>query len=386
MGAARHLPVHPPGRALVRTGDGTITLVQTASLDRLDPEHLDGLVIRPFVVARERSAMEHRIERAAAQADRSGASTPLGPIVAAMTTAAATLAVQPHRPPVVDRLPERLPLRAFFDAAPGDGVPYGLADLPDAQRREIAWWRPGVDGHLLVYGAAGTGATSLLTTLALGIAERYAPDDVHLYLLDADPAPDTARLAALAALPHCGGHVHVGEIRRVAALLAVLDGELDRRAVSPPDPSDAVVVLMVDDLAALRRAAGTRRDLDGMWPRIERILHEGAALGVVAVLTTSDARAVGGTAAVVPTRLVMRLDDAGRSTADQRADADLGVDPGRVAGFGRGRALRLGDDTEVQLVRPPDDVATAISALGLEPARDRPPRAIDEIVARDGEG
>jgi S-DNA-T family DNA segregation ATPase FtsK/SpoIIIE len=385
VAAARQLPRHPRGRAVVRTRDGAISTVQSASTAAPRPRDAEDLVVRPFVVARERSAMEHRIERAAARAAAlvDDDTTPLGRIVVAMTTAAAALAAAPHRPPVVEPLPDRLPLRTFFDANPGDGVPFALADLPDDQRQDTAWWRPGPDGHLLVYGAAGAGATSLLASLALGIAERYAPDDVHLYVLDADPTRNEALLAPLAAMPHCGGLVRVDDVTRLGALLRLLDDELERRHTGAGH-AQPVIVLMVDDLAALRRAASTRRDLDGFWPRIERVLRDGASVGLVAVLTTSDARAVDTVAAAVPTRLVMRLETAGRSTADQFADADLGVDPGLVAGFGHGRALRLRDLTELQLVEPPADLHAAIAALGSEPAHDRPPRAVGPETAGGG--
>ena len=53
---------------------------------------------------------------------------------------------------------------------PGDGVPFALVDLPDEQRQDGALVAPGADGSLLVYGIAGSGTSSLLATLALGIA------------------------------------------------------------------------------------------------------------------------------------------------------------------------------------------------------------------------
>jgi DNA segregation ATPase FtsK/SpoIIIE, S-DNA-T family len=374
--AAALLPLHPEGRALVRVDGAVPTTVQTPTVTGPDPVVAGGFTLRPFVVARELTAMEHRISRAADRAARQAgnAATEIGRLVAAMGEAAATLGPTGHVVPVLDRLPPTVALRMFFDSHPGDAVPFALADLPEQQRQEVAWWRPGDDGHLLVYAAPGAGATSLLATLALGVAERSSPDDVHLYVLDADPDRNAPLLSPLASLPHCGAVVAVDESSRTAALLEWLDAEIDRRRGSPGD--DPVIVLMVDDLAALRRAATSRRDLHRTWQRIERILRDGPATGVVTVLTTSDARAVSGLVDAVQSRLVMRLEETGRSTADQLVDADLGIDPSRVASFDHGRALRLDDQTELQVARPPFDLGTAIADLGLEPAHGRPPRRI----------
>ncbi|MEO6115306.1 MAG: FtsK/SpoIIIE domain-containing protein, partial [Pseudolysinimonas sp.] len=70
-----------------------------------------------------------------------------------------------------DPLPELLPLDALLLEATADvgaGIPFGRADLPAEQRQPIARHDPRVDGHLLVLGAAGSGRTTVLRTLATG--------------------------------------------------------------------------------------------------------------------------------------------------------------------------------------------------------------------------
>jgi S-DNA-T family DNA segregation ATPase FtsK/SpoIIIE len=72
-----------------------------------------------------------------------------------------------------DPLPELLPLDELSrDAAVdgGVGIPFGRVDLPDQQRQPIARHAPATDGHLLVLGAARSGRTTLLSTLAAGAA------------------------------------------------------------------------------------------------------------------------------------------------------------------------------------------------------------------------
>ncbi|HEY7128003.1 MAG TPA: type VII secretion protein EssC [Ktedonobacterales bacterium] len=81
--------------------------------------------------------------------------------------------------------------------AEGLRVPLGIDDLtlrpvwgelhPDAQ-------------HFLIAGAAGTGKTALLRTWILGLAQRYAPTDVQLYVVDF-----RRTLRSLSRLPHVKG-------------------------------------------------------------------------------------------------------------------------------------------------------------------------------------
>jgi S-DNA-T family DNA segregation ATPase FtsK/SpoIIIE len=61
-----------------------------------------------------------------------------------------------------------MPLGALV-AGPG-GIPLGLADLPDEQRIATATWHPERDGHLLLLGAAGSGKSTALETIAVGAA------------------------------------------------------------------------------------------------------------------------------------------------------------------------------------------------------------------------
>ena len=51
-------------------------------------------------------------------------------------------------------------------------VVYGVVDLPDRQGRELAVFRPDIDGSLLVYGTGGTGKTVTLRTLAAAFGHQ----------------------------------------------------------------------------------------------------------------------------------------------------------------------------------------------------------------------
>lgn len=96
------------------------------------------------------------------------------------------------RRPWLDPLPHSLPLRAVleFDSGPTDGEPstvdstdgegivFGLADLPEEQAQRPAIWRPSTDGSLLVLGAGRSGRTSFLDTVEAAARGRWRVERV----------------------------------------------------------------------------------------------------------------------------------------------------------------------------------------------------------------
>ncbi|MEP6844311.1 MAG: FtsK/SpoIIIE domain-containing protein [Pseudolysinimonas sp.] len=120
--AATRLPQEPRGRALVADGGGTIREVQLALAEPGDAQRLL-----------------------------------TGPAPSATMWC--------------DPLAELLPLAPLLVEAGADGspgVPFGRVDLPAEQRQPIAWYDPRGDGHLLVLGAARSGRSETLRTLAAG--------------------------------------------------------------------------------------------------------------------------------------------------------------------------------------------------------------------------
>jgi S-DNA-T family DNA segregation ATPase FtsK/SpoIIIE len=148
--AAARLPGSPRGRAVIVDGTGQRRIVQLALAARADVDRIaraapDGSPFRPWC-------------------------DPLPPLV-------------PH-----DALP------------PGQGIPFGVRDLPAEQRQPVARLEPR-HGHLLVLGTSGAGTTTALAAVAAGAgdAARWLPDDpVELWGVLADPSalPDDAVLLA----------------------------------------------------------------------------------------------------------------------------------------------------------------------------------------------
>ncbi len=63
-------------------------------------------------------------------------------------------------------LPPRLPLESLPPRTHPDAVRIGLVDLPASQSQPLAEWDPSVDGALLVVGAAGSGRSTAMRTVA----------------------------------------------------------------------------------------------------------------------------------------------------------------------------------------------------------------------------
>ena len=97
-------------------------------------------------------------------------------------------------------LPAGVSLDGLADRFAGAGVPIGLLDLPDEQRRATDTITDR-DEQILVLGGPSAPVPEVLTTYAATLALLSPADDVHIYGIDLVGRS----LAQLAELPHCGG-------------------------------------------------------------------------------------------------------------------------------------------------------------------------------------
>ncbi|MDT0157722.1 FtsK/SpoIIIE domain-containing protein [Microbacterium sp. ARD32] len=194
---AANLSRRTPGRALLRrTGHGTREMVQVAYVGGTEQLHDAGERVRvaPFTA--------RAIDGGAVDAGRPHEHSDLERIVTTVTTAFLRSGMQAPRRPWIPPLPEELPLAVVepgrlvigadardeaaiadsgadatvVEQAPGT-VLLGLQDVPGEQR-QVPWSIDyGRTGHLLVFGASGSGKTELLRTVAASVtagAERAA--------------------------------------------------------------------------------------------------------------------------------------------------------------------------------------------------------------------
>jgi S-DNA-T family DNA segregation ATPase FtsK/SpoIIIE len=178
----------------------------------------------------------------------------------------------PAGAPWCDPLPERI--EAGQLPAAGGGWAFGLADLPAEQRQPAAVYDAATDGSLLVVGAAGSGVTTALTTLAESARRHGSPPTV----LPDDPA---------------GAWQVLGETASAGLLLADdLDVLLDRFGEEHRHEFASRLVTVLRS-GSPRVVAGVRR-LDGEISRLAGLF--GSRL-VLRQASREDQLLAGGTAA-----------------------------------------------------------------------------------------
>ncbi len=217
------------------------------------------------------------------------------------------------------------------------GLAWGLLDVPDRQRREVAVWDLDAGQHLLVAGGVRSGRTTLLRRLVVEAGHRGG-GEVHV--LDAGGG-----LRDLAGTGTTGSVVALAEVWRAGRLVERLQAEVDRRR--SVGRWSGPVVLVVDGWeawSAALTAADPAVGADGLL----RLLREGSGVGVRVVVAGDRQALTGAVAGAVGSVVLLR-------TAD-RADAALvGLRPAdlpRAAPAGRGVLVVDGCGQEVQVALP----------------------------------
>jgi S-DNA-T family DNA segregation ATPase FtsK/SpoIIIE len=172
----------------------------------------------------------------------------------------------------------------------------GLVDNPTTQSQNPLCLNLGKEGHLAIYGAPGTGKTTMLQTLIVSLALTHSPDEVNFYLLDFG-----GRLLTLfAPLPHVGGVILTDEAERLNRLLHFLLRELERRKAlfaeagvntlsayrqSSGNPLRAIVVIL-DNYSGFASAYPDAEE------QIAQLVREGGNLGIHFVITGTNPNAI----------------------------------------------------------------------------------------------
>jgi S-DNA-T family DNA segregation ATPase FtsK/SpoIIIE len=179
-------------------------------------------------------------------------------------------------------------------------------------------------GHIVIAGAARTGRSTALRTIAGSVAAYVSPADAHIYAIDCG----TGAMLPLAGLPHCGAVVSRDQTDRIERLLGKLRGEIMRRQQllaaggfaglaeqRAHDPGRTLpwMLLLIDWWEGFV-AAYENYDYGRLIDTLLQVLREGAAVGMRAVVTTDRAALLGQTGTVFGQRMLLRLADKGDST------------------------------------------------------------------------
>ena len=315
-----------PGRCYVRSGATAPVAVQSARIGGRRPGRA-----RPRQTAQVIPVPWAGLGRPLPQpgppaADDESMVTDLSVLVDAIAGAAAKAGLPEQPSPWLPPLPETH--HAGRPAArPGRGgrgevppIPYGLTDLPARQSREPLALDLSHGGHLVIAGAARTGRSTALRTMAGSVAAHTSPADVHIYAIDCG----TGAMLPLAGLPHCGAVVTRDQTDRVERLLGKLRGEITRRQqllaaggfaglaeqrASTAGPDRLPWMLLLLDWWEGYFAAFEQYDYGRLIDTMLQTLREGAAVGLRAVVTTDRSALVGQASTVFGQRMLLRLTD-----------------------------------------------------------------------------
>lgn len=287
---AEGIPQEYPGRAYIQVGNNEIfELVQTyysgADICKKGEDHL---VQVSFV-----NPMGHREMVKIGQAnEQTVQGKELLSLVKHISSQSEEMKIPAARKIWENSLPTRFTLSEIPDTKSESllSAVIGLIDDPRHQQQ----YPCAIDfdeGHMIIYGASGTGKTTLLQTLILSLAEHYTPEEVHIYVMDFG----SWSMKNLQDLPHVGDVANGNEKEKLINLVRMLTEELDGRKLLFAGSNAGnfkayrqisqralpAILTVIDNFAPIREA----------YPEIEdaliRLSREGSGFGMYFVVTAS---------------------------------------------------------------------------------------------------
>lgn len=356
---AADIPKLLAGRALASTAsDGSVTEFQSAFI-RAAVEDGGQTHVRDVALGEVDRSVEPRPVRTRTRADRSD----LDQLVESCRQAHASLGLDSPPRPWLPALEGLIPLQSLGtpeETRTSDVVVVGVRDEPQHQRQTVHVFDLEAEGSLLVYGAGGSGRTTLLRTAAVSLATRLSPRDLHLYAFDFGGRG----LDPLSHLPHCGGVVVGSDLERVGRLFGMLRAEIDRRVDAFADagvaslseyrekhPRERIarVVVLFDGYPNFRAAFEDSNDYD-LLDGLGRLVSDGRAHGVHFLITADRRASVRNSLAGIITRtVILKLanpDEYSALDVDMKVVRETNIVPGRgfVDGQVEFQCAVVGDD------------------------------------------
>lgn len=403
------LPRSSPGRALLRTATGAAVPWQAARVSGAAPvRQQSGPVVRRIDAPAAASGRSGGGSGPAAGRDPSAQTTgqpeglpaecrsDLSRLVDAARSATPLRSGRLPAPPWLPPLPDVVTLEALSGCStpaerPEGFVPFAMSDVPSEQLRAVAGLRLG-GPHLAVTGGPRSGRSSTLRTLAVAAADTYGPDQLHLHVVEGSGQA----LRSLGGLPHTGTVVGRDDPARLDRLVRRLLDEVARRQTllaaaelsslpggppqeQPPSPTPFSsepppwILLLLDGWEGVADAldgVDHGRGLDDLL----RLLREGPAVGITAVVTGERQVVMGRVASLLPHRLVLRPADVADAALAGLSPRELPerMPPGRgmlIAGSSDGGSVEV----QVALAAADPSLPAQLAAVAAVAARWAPP-------------
>lgn len=173
----------------------------------------------------------------------------------------------------------------------------GMLDAPAMQTQYPLKFDFTTDGHISIFGAPGTGKTTMLQTAVMSLMLHYTPEEVNLYLMDFGGWS----LGIFKDFPHVGGVVYDNEDVRLEKLVQMIERRLFERKTKFSD-------IGVGSLRAYMQATGEKLPyivvaLDNfapvlqLYPDLEsffiQLTREGGNYGIYLLVTANNPMVLG---------------------------------------------------------------------------------------------
>lgn len=314
---AAHFDPSIPGRAVVRSGPSRLTGFQTGyagGWTSSEPE-LPAVEIAALAFGSPSAWVEPgpEIEESLDQEGPNDTSR----LVSQMILAAERAELPPPRKPWLDEL------ASVYDSArlrqrTDEQLLIGIVDDASTQSQYPVYFQPDVDGHMAVYGTSGSGKSVALRTLAVSAAITPRGGPVQVYAID----HASSGMQMLEPLPHVGAVVDGMDAERVARLLSMLRGVVERRSAAfasvragsiaeyrrlAGKPDEPRILVLLDGAGAFRKEYEYITGA-GIYNDFLQILADGRAVGVHMVLSVDRPGSINPSiSAALQRRLVLRL-------------------------------------------------------------------------------
>ncbi len=173
----------------------------------------------------------------------------------------------------------------------------GMLDDPHTQSQYPLRFNISEDGHHAIYGAPGTGKTTMLQTLVMSLVLSYTPQDVNIYIMDFGGWS----MGIFKDFPHVGGIANDNDNERIEKTSRLIVKELDER-------KRKFAAVGVGNIVSYKEATGEKLPniilvLDNfapvinLYPNLEQffinLTREGGNYGVYFVTTANNTMALG---------------------------------------------------------------------------------------------
>lgn len=194
----------------------------------------------------------------------------------------------------MEALPEQVSFPTYVPKGDVAGtVEIGLYDDPSLKTQGVHTV-PLCSNNLLVIGSAQMGKTNLLQTIIRGLAQRYTPDELAIYILDFD----SQLLRNYEGLNHVGGVVTSMEDEKLKHVMQLLDQEFTVRKAKFAEAGVSSlaayrslgrtdvphIVVIIDNFTALKELY-FQEDAD-----LIRLCRDGLSVGITVVAANSQTK------------------------------------------------------------------------------------------------